>query len=457
MAIVKLQPDAVPPIQTTTPEAIQEPNKSIFTSLVPESRIVSLLKYVEGYPWTINYYGQILNVNNTLENFDPSTPNLTQPYYKVNNLILQVSSPLSSSYDQTTGITTISGSAITPYKIIPNVGDIFIAQVDSGEDAIFIVTTVSRKTHRKDTLYEISYNLYSYTSVNPQFITTLEGRIQQTYFFNKDTNFFNRDHLVTPVVKEAIDRLKYFLNESQDYYFSTFAQKQTGSILIPGTSNPVYDPHLLDFISSIVDYNKLIDLPFYKFSYGNNKYIEQNSFYDLLLKRNINQISSTNKQYIFVSSDSLPNRARFGTIGHSAISYILFPLNPNKTTDIDSYYNIDTNLEAVNIKTPKNYYMPNPAITINAVNNNNIFVKPLLHELFIDNYYVVSRNFYDYVTDNTLYSNISYIELLIYKFLKKEAIAKEDLVIAIESYMKWSNLHQLYLLPVFWLIVKSNL
>lgn len=457
MSIVKLQPDQEPPVNLTTPETIEEPSKSIFTALVPESRITSLLKYVEGYPWTVKYYGQIVNINNTLENFDPSTPNLTQPYYKINNLILQVNSPLSSSYDQTSGITTISGSAITPYKIVPNVGDIFIAQVDSGEDAIFIVTTVSRKTYRKDTLYDISYNLYSYISNNPQFITTLESRVQQAYFFNKDTNFFNRDHLITPVVKEATDRLKHFLNESQDYYFSTFSQKQTGTILIPGTNEPVYDPQLLDFITSIVDYNRFIDLPFYKFSYGNNKYIEQSSFFDLLLKRNINQIELINKKYIFVSSGDLPNRARFGTIGHSGISYILFPLNPNKNTDIDSYYNIDTNLTSVNIKTPKNYFMPNPPLTVEAINNNNIFTKPLLHELFINDYYVVSENFYNYINDNTLYNNISYIELLIYKFLKKQAIAKEDLVVCTESYINWSALHSLYLLPVLWLLVKSNL
>lgn len=43
MGIAKLQPDAVPAFQTTTPSAIEAPSKSIFTALVPESRIASLL------------------------------------------------------------------------------------------------------------------------------------------------------------------------------------------------------------------------------------------------------------------------------------------------------------------------------------------------------------------------------------------------------------------------------
>jgi len=242
MAIVTLQPDAQPLIDTTLPETIQEPNSSIFTSLLPVSKINSLLKYVEGYPWTIHYYGQLLNKNNTLEHFDPNTPNLTQSYYKVNNLILQVSSPLSSSYDSTTGITSVTGTAIAPYKLTPNTGDVFIAQVDTGEDAIFHITSVSRKTHLKESLYEISYTLYSYTSANPSFISTLDERVNSTYYFNKDTNFFNRDILIKPSVKEATDRLKNFLIEAEDYYFNTFARKQTGTIFIPGVDYALYDP-----------------------------------------------------------------------------------------------------------------------------------------------------------------------------------------------------------------------
>ena len=184
MAIVKLKPE-VPNIKQTLPEAVDKTQKSNFNDLTPYTKVVSLLKYVEGYPWQIHYYGQILNENNTLTTFDPSSPNLTQPYYEVKNLILQVSSPLSSSYDQETGITTISGSALTPYGLKPNVGDIFIANVDNSEDAIFTVVSVERKTHRKTTIYEISYNLLGYVSQEQSLITTLQEKVQETYYFNK--------------------------------------------------------------------------------------------------------------------------------------------------------------------------------------------------------------------------------------------------------------------------------
>lgn len=450
MAIVSLKPDSPPAIQTTIPETISEPSNSIFTSLVPESKILSLLKYVEGYPWSVNYYGQILNIENTLEHFDPTTPNLTQPYYKVIKLILQVDSPLSSSYDATTGITTITGTAIAPYKIKPNVGDVFIAQVDSGEDAIFHITSVSRKTHRKDTLYEVAYSLYSYTSVNPDFVTTLESRVNDSYYFNNDTNFFNRDVLIKPSVKEAIDRNRLFLKESQDYYFRTFAQKQTGSIVIPGINDTIYDPLLLDFLSKTVSYDRLAETPFHRYTYISSE-ITQPSIYDALLNRSVALIHNVNKRQGFIPTHLLPNRARLGTAFHAGVDYILYPIDHNLITSDKTPF--DRSLFINTVKTSINTNSYSDAV-IETTNNDAVYMKSLLHELFIDDYYLVSKAFYDYLNDNTKYDDISYIELLLAKFIKKEAINREDIAVAVQSWNQWSPLNQLYILPICWMLAE---
>lgn len=455
MSIMKLAPDTPPPVQTTMPTATEAPAKSIFTALVPESTVTSLLKHVEGYPWTVDFFGQILNTNNTVENFDPTTPDLTQPYYKVSKMILQVTSPLSSSYDEGTGLTTIRGSGLMPFQITPNFGDVFIAQVDTGEDAIMHITSVQRKTHRKNTLYEVSYNLYAYTSLQPEFVEKLAKRVNDTYFFNPDTNFFNRDVLLKPSVKEAIDRLKLFLVQSQEYYFATFAQKKTGSILIPGIDYTLFDPLLLNFISKIVDYSTLVETPFYRFSYF-DKYIDQPSIFDALMSRSTASIPVINKTFNFTSSINTNNKARFGSVYHAGINYILYPTDPNKKADINEISYFDTPEFISSIKTAKNYSTDTPVV-IKTTNNDQLFDKDILHDLFNKDYYVVSENFYKFLNDSTAYADISFIELLISRFLKKEAIAKEDLAVAVEKYTSWSLLHQLYLLPVMWLIIKGNI
>jgi hypothetical protein len=432
-----------------------EENRSNFTTLYPEDKVNSLLKYVEGYPWTVNYYGQLVNDANTLEHVDPGMPALLQPYYHVSGMILQVSSPLSSNYDEASAVTTVTGSGVFPFGIHPNRGDAFIAAVDSGQDAIFVINSVVRKTHRKDSLYDVNYSLYGYVSANQGIVSTLESKVQERYFFNKDSNYFNRDLLITSEVKEARTRLVKYLRDSEQYYFSAFAQKDAGSVYIPGTEGAYYDPRLMEFISKTVSFDVLSQYPFFKYMYR-DKYINQSCFFDMLLNRNLAMVSSIHQQQGFVSSAATHNSSRFGSVFHAGVDYILYPKSPDQSKNIDKFiYRDPIDAYATGYKTAKNYSVS--ALTIQTKNNELLFIKPLLHTLFVDDYYIVSENFYNYVDNKNLYEGISFAELMIYKFLKSEAIALEDLVLLIQSYREWSLLHQFYLLPVIWLIIRNSL
>ena len=459
MAIVKVKAGSPTTGVVTTPEMIDEPTKSIFTEVVPEVSVASLLQYVEGYPWTVDLFCQYVNKDNTLENYDPSAPNLTVPYYSVNDCILNVSSPLSSSYDNSTGVTTISGSAIAPYGVKPNAGDIFIAKVDTGEDAIFMINSVTRKTHRKETLYDVNYNLVSYLSSDPQLLINIKKRVQDTYFYNKDFGIRSNQVMVQPSVKEAKDRLTKLLRESQQYYFDTFISDAEGGLYIPGTEDRLYDPVLIQFLSRTVDLSNYSDRPFTIETFGNNPYIVQRNFFTAFLERNVNAILRMNKTYGFVRSGALPNMARLGTVFHTGTAYVLYPTVPMTNQDIGTTPDagvVCADLKYTKLKTTKNYSLA--PLTVQTVNNNNATTpKNLLHELFIDDYYIVSKNFYDYLNDNTKFADISYMEFLMSKFIKQEAISKEDLVNAFENYHQFSLLHQFYLLPVLWVMTKINL
>lgn len=456
MALLKLNPDSpVVDNHTTLPQVLSEENKSVFTTLFPEAKAGSLLKHVEGYPWTVNYYGQMVNDANTLEHIDPGIPNLMQPYYHVVGMILQVVSPLTSNYDETSGVTTVTGTAIFPYGIKPNKGDVFISQVDSGEDAIFIINSTFRKTFRKDALYEVSYSLYKYTSVSPDTVAGLEAKTQERYFFNRDTNYFNRDLLVTSEVKEAKERLERYLRESEEYYFSTFAQRNSGGIFLPGTQDAYYDPHLVSFLTKTVPYTRLIQYPFFKYT-SRDKYAEQKTFFDMFIARNLGHRNIINKQQGFVNTASLHNSTRFGTVFHAGVDFFLYPKNPNQKTDIEKFsIRSPVDVFKTGYLTDNNYEVG--PFTIKTKNNNTEYVKPVLHGLFQDDYYVVSENFYNYIQDNTTYAETSFVELIIYKFLKSEAIAREDLVVLMETYQQWSLLHQFYILPLMWLIIRNTL
>jgi hypothetical protein len=150
----------------------------------------------------------------------------------------------------------------------------------------------------------------------------------------------------------------------------------------------------------------------------------------------------------------LPKLARLGMLFHAGMYYVLYPTEPKTDTAISPPNVFEGSLDLSTMKTSKNYTGNNP-IVIQTTNNGNVFDKVLLHELFADDYYIVTENFYKYLEDNSFYSSISYIELLIAKFVRKEAIAKEDLVVAVEGYSSFSLLHQMYILPVLWLLANN--
>lgn len=463
MPIIKTLPDEVTVVTPLIPGAIEEPYQSQFVNVIPEAGVTSLLKYVEGYPWSVNFYGQFLSEDHNLNSYDPDVPNLLQPYYKINNLVFKVSTPLDSNYNTETSITTISGAAIVPYSVRPNIGDLFIANTDTGEDAVFSINTVQRKTYRKETLYEITYTLTFYLSTNPTWLSNLESKVQQTFYYNETNDHTGKGNLLTPVVYEAIQRLNSYYSSTIDYYFTTFYQKVKGTILVPGQLEQLYDPLLMKFLMRIVNTDQHINISkIALFSTSGDQYIDQPSIWDAILKRDLNALYLVNKKYRFISTLQLFSLTRLGAMSTAGINGLLYPLDAETNGPVNTVLNAPalTATPGIDISPVYQHGIIEVATDITVLDTStglNVN-KPLLHSLFVDNYYIVSSNFYDHVAapTTTTLAALSYIELLIYKFMTNQAIAKEDLVVAIQSYNKWPLLHQFYLLPVMWAIFRSQ-
>lgn len=453
MALVKLLPSSNVLNNTLTlPEVLGKPNESTFTSLYPETKVNSLLKYVEGYPWTVHYYGQIVNTADTLEHIDPSTPSLNQPYYEILDAILQVSSPLTNSYDESTAVTTVNGAALVPFKMIPNVGDMFVAQVDTGEDAVFIINSVYRKTHRKDTLYEVNYTLYQYVSVNPDLLVQIKSKVQDSYHFNKDSQFFNRDALISPMEHKSSLDLSELITETQSFYFDKFFKREVGTILIPGVDSRMYDPYLLMFISKTVDHDSMPPGGISQYTHF-ERYVKQPVFWDMMLTRSPARANSLNKEISFASSAQLRNQSRYGTVFHAGLDYMACPVIPDKSADIAFQTVKSPDLWERGFLNLTNSFVYEASVK--TANNDTDVLKPLLHPLFENDFYVVTSHFYSYLNSHDNFLSVSYMEWLLSRFITRKAISKKDVVVALQSYDSWSALHQLYLLPALWLVAKG--
>lgn len=463
MPIINLLPDETPSQISTVPQVQHQEYKSQFTNLIPTSDISSLLKYIEGMPWSINYYGQLLNKDNGVNNYDPSIPSLLQPYYKINKLVVKVSSALDTSYNNETGVTTISGTALFPFSVIPNVGDAFVANVDTGEDAVFTINSVTRKTFNKNTLYDVTYTLTFFLSAQPSWVSNMEGKVQQVYYYKEEDVYGGKGTLAIPSVFEANNRLISLLQTSMKFYFDSFFNVHFSTIVMPGQADAMYDPLLIKFLLRIVNTNIHPNIrKLSAYSHGSDVYLDQSCVWDVLLSRDLNALYLSNKKYKFVSSYNLSSVSRLASLKVVGLNNVIYPMDANVPLQLTS-----TGLIQPTITSPyqdlvavTNHNVSEPVIYTAVKNHltNLTEQKLLLHTLFSQDYYVLSKNFYDHVaspTDITA-SSLSFVEHIVYKFMNRLAIAPEDLVIALQDYPKWPIIHQVYLLPVMWLILKAN-
>ncbi len=463
MPVIKFLPDEAPSLVVNTPQTLPEEYRSQFVSLLPTSDVSSLMRYVEGMPWEVNFYGQLLNKDDGVQSFDPAAPSALQPYYKINKLILRVTAPLDSSYNAETGVTTIFGAAVAPFSVKPNTGDSFVASIDSGEDGIFTINNVGRKSFNKGTLYEISYSLSFYASTQPDWVATMEERVQQTYYYTDADMYGNKGSLVIPSVYEAQKRLGFLLRTSVNFYFNSFYNIRFGTIVMPGQSDTMYDPLLMKFLFKILNTNvhpNLIKISSY--NHASNYFIDQVSIWDSLLSIDPSMLYVCNKKYRYVYSGNLPMISRLAALPIVGLNFVLFPMDANVPLQVRMGELSQPSILSPNqtLAVVYNHNVAEQVITIpvNDVQNNTVVQKPLLHALFEDDYYVLSKHFYDHVEAPTALTaaSLSFIENIVYKFMNKTPIAPEDMVIALQDYAKWPIIHQVYLLPVMWLILKSQ-
>lgn len=235
-------------------------------------------------------------------------------------------------------------------------------------------------------------------------------------------------------------------------YFDTFYQRHTGTILLPGVMDRVYDPYLMAFIAKTVSYEVIEPGGMHQHSLF-DRYAKQPVFWEVLLTRNPRKLSTINKKVAFVGAHSVRNQGRLGTAFHAGLDYVAQPTEPNRVNDIGVYTPELAPEWSRGFATQENAFVYEEFIKTG--NNQTDLDKPLLHPLFELDYYVVSENLYIYNQTGMGAENLSYVEWLLMRFIRSEALSKGDVAAALRSYDSWSPLHQLYLLPALWQVVKA--
>ena len=105
----------------------------------------SLLTHISGYPMEVEYYSQYLNVDNAVSGQQINRVSPVQQYLRIRNMELMVSTPVNQSQDQTSREMSAVGNATTYPGIIPNDGDMFIADGLDGNRYLYQIRGVEQK------------------------------------------------------------------------------------------------------------------------------------------------------------------------------------------------------------------------------------------------------------------------------------------------------------------------
>lgn len=415
-----------------------------------ETPIRSLISFVEGAPWTVNYYSQLVSKHNDIREIDPGSPNIVQQYQKIVNLEIRVSQALNDSYDNTTGITTVIGNGLMYGNVLPNKSDYFVTDTGDAKKGVFIITNVERKNFNTDSAFFVEYQLvgFSDTTNGADSYQALEERVIRTYYFSKERLIDGLQPLVKEQDHVQIENLKISFKELVKYYFKTFFNRKYMTLVLPGQPIAIYDAFLVDYILKIVDSFDADEIRLMKqLPTDFEEFLSQPQFWKLLLDRDYNGVSYCNQKMGLVDKHGFNSSTWIRGLIYTNIDYVIYPSETDKTylvrEDIrPKVMSVETVIETKSIlgTAASSIALSYPEL------NRNI---PYFHPIISDDYYVMSSEFYNKTSDQSL------IEILTKDYLNKQSINLTKLYSLVNSFRKWSRLEQYYYGPVLLTLIKE--
>lgn len=173
------------------------------------------------------------------------------PVMRISNFEMKVPAGFTLTWDGESSESTVAGDAVVYPGVTPNLGDVFIYGLTSGQIGVFRVISVEPLSYHSSRLHRVSFQMRSVLDATMQ--ATLDDRVVKSVVFDKAMFFDGNKTLLTEdsyaVNKTMIQMRAIMLN---DYYREFFAD-DIGSLRRP---DGIYDPYVVAFINQIVSFTE---------------------------------------------------------------------------------------------------------------------------------------------------------------------------------------------------------
>lgn len=459
----------------------------------------NLIMHVEGSPWSVNYYSQMIGMDDATQGQGLGTLAIHQQYKLVKKLEIRVQSPLSPSQNSETKEMIYTGSAIVYPFVIPNEGDVFLADIGDGQEGVFQVTSSERKSIYREACHEIEYKLIDYS--NNGRVEDLDKKTVQVFHFERD--FIKHGH--NPLLFENVFNDYIVLRDAYprivELYLRRFYSQEFTTLCVPDRPEYTYDPfHTAAFNSHFGRW----DTNHYKhiriLNADEDPAMKAFSLWDAIAHRDRASLNSAFRRFGLVDVTQFERKSYYDGIRFSGFKKTIYPQDPMPNAQYGlgwSAKNVEPFIRMVrsggirrisdfmsadllNSSTREIVYVdkypgyPDNPVWVpdaygvvktndesgedNGGNNQGgnqptplPGQSPIIHPAMSDGYYIFSKAFWE--NDRTPGAQ-SKFELIYQDYFDKKAISYERIKEVYTDSLKWNALDSFYYLPLLLVMMK---
>lgn len=254
----------------------------------------TLLTHISGMRWNCTFYQQIRDSNESLNHHQRDKNGAYQQYRKIERFNIRVDSPFAETQnEQNSNELQGTGEATIYNSLIPNAGDMFIADINDGREGIFKIVRSKRLTLTKSSCYSIEFMLHGIVALRPELKEDLDRKVIQTFVYHENYLLHGLNPFLTDEESTNLVKIQSLLVTMVEDYLGEFYNHQVNTLILPGIKSDneegevhyLYDPYLTEFViktmDGAADHVRLMNIT------GSSSYqdFRRETFWDLILKR----------------------------------------------------------------------------------------------------------------------------------------------------------------------------
>lgn len=430
---------------------------TVDTKYTPSS---ALLTWVEGSNWTVDYFSQVLGADNEPTAQDLHREPIYQQYRRIKAMHLKVTTPLSFSQDPTLKTMDVRGSGITYPFLVPNKGDMFVADIGDGRIGAFTITEATRATILKDSVYNVEYALVA--ELDNQRMADLDRKTIETFHYSQASLISGCGPFVTAEEKMRGERYQEMYRELIKRYLTDFFSQEHSTLLVPDQLRKTYDHFTTRAVLQTVDSDVDIRLRRVReMNVSAEPVMHQPTLWDAIIRMDDTRMYGATQKANLVTTTYFKGRPTLQALGYTGIDRLVFPIDV--ATDVDTQYDHNYADRAGLPFREGRPRRPLPGEPKTQAERNLRFFQPTpmmegvdpwrlppdIHPVVHDDYYVFSEAFYRDDRDHQ-----SKLELLMGQAIRREALNLDALDALLTHVFDWDNLERYYYYPAVWCLLK---